>query len=1641
MWMKISEILKKILKKKPFWVISSLLLILCLFIRNSFFGFLIECSISQRYPDTKINFSKICLRESALVIEGLKIISPNVNLETKEIKLGLNLDLSHLKISPKVEIIKPLIVTKETKGNPLKITEIKPERIFKLLSNRVCCDIQEGVWQHQQLEQFRFSLVSDKDCPQLKKLMVQVFSNQQHSLIDLSIRPYNHELFFSIDLKSFDANIFNQIDFVSTCLKKYGMEKFQGLASGQANFRLGRKLQLLKSQMQIELANVKMETSQLESIEIDHLALRLQVPILSEVKKNKENPLDFCGFISLQNFTLKLDRYTTISTSGKIGINLPVGHEVDLKGKIAIGQNSADFILKGENTYTKEKEKEFKVDFSFIDEQLKNSKAHFAFLSQSEKDWSLNVKMDEIHADYLITLQKALDYYFPSVNQICITNGTLSLEALLNFHQHYLKSVQLDQLICKDTVFQVLDPKIDFSCDKLHVGLDYDFKEKKLRNWFLTGQALDLDFTDKKFGNFSLKKGEVNIQQQLDRFSLSTIKGDLENEPFEIALSGDKNHPNILLNLGLKSSLLEKKFGIKINESKEHLYRVFGKIQKEESNWVVEGKIEDLNYGYLAFSAYADQHEVIDFSKKEEIEKILLGIHGGKIQGENVNEGIYSAVLLALKMPWNLIGDIDVKGGFERGVLHLDLAFSDLSFLSDEIYFKQEKKNQQIKTVASLDYNCINEKLYLEAPLDGGICLHKESNLWFEDVIGNLQIIDTHLSINPLKAKSENLKMTGKLGLEFYEEFPFMLDIKVDEVVGKVVNLQRLARHFPEFQHVNIPFDGDLKAIEEGFCLKAILYPQPLLPTWTLKAHVINGESFDANLLALKDVSFDLNIDSTKSDMAIKDLVANVEINSFMLPYRICSPLISLNLQNDLQMDFSLSIESSFLEVANLKGVVKKNEDKIFVDLEPNPLIQHWKPFIKEKNEWKSGEVVLEITPMQISSILQRVLYQSKKDQFLGKIPNLDLSAFETTSLMIKANENHNLLFTLASKDKVYFDAMLSSEIFNISTVSIGNYFLNSVFKFDKQKLHIQDVNLSYQDYSLKIKEGHWDHIREKGFLKIDQLQFASLKKLIEIFPMLNPQLDCGVLIGGELEFTKDQMQFLANTLEITDHRIFSGIDLLKPVTILFDPNYKLKFLNVDMRLKGEVDHHDYFQIQSEEIEVDLEDESIASKQMKLMIAPELVKKIPLFLSNDIAMTLQEKVHEIQEWDNLIKLDVKFKIDAKKCHLNGKIQDGYYWIKNHSYFFKDVALNYENDLLNLLGSVSLFDHFLAFDASFDTKERSNILLNIENKTGDQEKAKAIFSISDDKVHLVNFYGKLFGTEFNFLPHHLQTKEEELIFTVSLDFDPREILSYLPKNMQTNLKGVKIGEKINLKGNLLLDSICPANSYFKGFITTKNIEIQDVIIQNIQTLVTYDLAMLKVENFSLADSAVLAKFDQMLVHFSEEKFLDFELKNFQINDFRPSLISKVNQPKTKIKPFLVRNLKMDDCKGNLKDLDKIKGKGTVQFINTFKRENHLIDIPIEIIARLGLDIGLLIPVRGEVDIEIANQKVWLKELKNSYSDGKRSHFFFPSGKKCYIDFDGNIHIDVRMKQYVLFKITQPFTLSMRGTFQKPSFSLK
>ena len=131
----------------------------------------------------------------------------------------------------------------------------------------------------------------------------------------------------------------------------------------------------------------------------------------------------------------------------------------------------------------------------------------------------------------------------------------------------------------------------------------------------------------------------------------------------------------------------------------------------------------------------------------------------------------------------------------------------------------------------------------------------------------------------------------------------------------------------------------------------------------------------------------------------------------------------------------------------------------------------------------------------------------------------------------------------------------------------------------------------------------------------------------------------------------------------------------------------------------------------------------------------------------------------------------------------------------------------------------------------------------------------------------------------------------------------------------------------------------------------------------------------------------------------------------------------------------------DVAGNLADLTTFTGKGHLNFDNTFKQGHNILDLPLEIISRLGLDLVLFVPIHGELDYVLKNGKVVFTKLKNSYSESKRSNFYLWHKNESYVDFAGNMHIDIRMKQYVLFKFAELFVLSIQGNLEDPKFSLR
>jgi hypothetical protein len=140
--------------------------------------------------------------------------------------------------------------------------------------------------------------------------------------------------------------------------------------------------------------------------------------------------------------------------------------------------------------------------------------------------------------------------------------------------------------------------------------------------------------------------------------------------------------------------------------------------------------------------------------------------------------------------------------------------------------------------------------------------------------------------------------------------------------------------------------------------------------------------------------------------------------------------------------------------------------------------------------------------------------------------------------------------------------------------------------------------------------------------------------------------------------------------------------------------------------------------------------------------------------------------------------------------------------------------------------------------------------------------------------------------------------------------------------------------------------------------------------------------------------------------------------------------------------LIKNISLYQVKGFLQDINSFEATGALNFVKSIKKEFSFWDIPLNLMKDFGLDTGLLSPVVGEAEFILSQGRLYFTLLKNMYSEGERSQFDLASpSAESYLGLDGSWHVDLKMKQNVLLKVTEDLILSIRGTVEKPKYSFK
>lgn len=274
---------------------------------------------------------------------------------------------------------------------------------------------------------------------------------------------------------------------------------------------------------------------------------------------------------------------------------------------------------------------------------------------------------------------------------------------------------------------------------------------------------------------------------------------------------------------------------------------------------------------------------------------------------------------------------------------------------------------------------------------------------------------------------------------------------------------------------------------------------------------------------------------------------------------------------------------------------------------------------------------------------------------------------------------------------------------------------------------------------------------------------------------------------------------------------------------------------------------------------------------------------------------------------------------------------------------------------------------------------------------------------------------------------------------SAQINGNEFRYLLPEKIANVFHELKIGDGFDLMGRLSLDH----GIAFQGILSGKQIELFGFELKNLLAKIKWDADHLEITDLKISDFAGVLKVESIRAQGVGDEPWSLSIPHIVITELRPTLLQDVGGPPGKLSPLVVRELRIDDFQGMVEDSKSYTAKGELYFINSYKRETSLLELPSDLLSRIvGLDLELLVPVCGTLKYELHDGFFHFTELLGSYSENKRSEFFLVYNEDSpKMDLDWNLNILIQTKQFVLFKLTEAFIISVSGKLDDPQFQLQ
>lgn len=1051
--------------------------------------------------------------------------------------------------------------------------------------------------------------------------------------------------------------------------------------------------------------------------------------------------------------------------------------------------------------------------------------------------------------------------------------------------------------------------------------------------------------------------------------------------------------------------------------------------------------------------------------------------------------------------PLRIEGMADFRGSFDHtglGILyhlkHLIVENDHFHFEVDTLFYNDAEDEEQRNVLGYHYANFATGQHFGMVPVKHGTYLEKHSGLLFNEVSTQLKFNGNHLYIKDLDTYCSGIHFAGNIHInsDFPEVGSFDVEILADTMNGKLSNLQNFFSHFetpPLF--TSLPMEGDLHFRDEGASLLLNVRPEGTTMEARVQAALSDGFIALRPLdISLQEFGMHIDYDQKKNQLVMDEISGTVLVGrgERVEEYLLAGDKIAFtDLKHNISA-FDVWVGDRKRDIIRIAGTSNGDEDpespanKIHFQLDRTKT--HFgdvypTTFAFSLKNWLDIENFQLDFDFQLSTLFKDLQRVSRSGLFFFPIEMLEefnqlkkahgefkvhLGYDQNAASFCYAVDGKNVDFFSHSFDQVqltgkvrdktwaidqlrFDDLSMAAEVMRLSNRWRINFLglrrgesllvgLNGDYD-DQTKILDANINLLEMDMS---HAHEWPQLEAFVAKNSPKGEFKGKGKLQLTRSLSNGTWICDASLAASAQNLSLRGVSFSDAKDFSLHWITDrGITLRNLVTAMVSPE------DLGIHVPMRIEKIDY-DTKSEELEIERAHFSVAHQDLT-WFAETLQKAMP----EDISDRTVEIISSIKE-EGVLNTTVSFHQMADGSLFQFTLEDGLYRFADHWHQVRDFKLAYSPD--NFFAQMEyLYQRrplmMSVFSDDPDIEEGTIVLADPVQEGALPPASKIVLQWVVDPVNgftVKEAKGAIAGLELHlqndpkerFESHHQLKGWANVVIPAALNLCEEGFI----ESCYTN----KIGGSYLFKGKWAISKDKKNDSTFFGDVEGWDLTMKGYQFEKLSAQLNYSTKKAIFKNLEIQDPSGKIDIPTLTLTYWTDEAWWWHLPELQISNFRPSALRDMQLKSSSMSKTLVINrINVSDLKGKLADSSTWVGKGMLKFSNPSKSslQNTIFAIPHEIITRIGLNPAVLTPVSGTIYYDIKNGRVVFTKFKDVYSESRASKFYLPnSSLDSYVDFDGNIFVQVKMKQYnLLFKLAELFTFNVKGTLEKPVYMIQ